>query len=844
MANKLKRITAVLITAVTMLCMVPVTNAARYDTMTNDVSYIKKLTYSGVASLTQTNGNYTTGGKTYAARSFALQASPKHVSIGVANGSYVYGKDTLSDMVAKYDKDGLSVIGALNGDFFDTALGFPLGLQVDGGRIYATNSAYESDGDIAKGRTTIGFKEDGSVVFGVPEIELSVTINDYRFSLTRVNSHPNYVKEWGWQPVILLTSDYAQKTFWTAGKAYDVIVLRADGDLSIGDDTTCHFDSFLQGVTDPITIEKDKFYIVAPTDYFVGFVPPEPDELPTPEDIANGAVPEINDLSYVSVTEKTGKWNDVVSAVCGGNTLVRDGQIVSPSTYDSSVKYPVTSRTAFGVKADGTYVFYVTDISGMRLDGVAQAMLDMGCVYAVNLDGGGSTTLLANEGDGLKLKNKPRDGSQRRISNGILILSRETAPSVIEDFEADMTFTDNYSGTNVVTATTSTAMPYTGRKALSLEYVLSGVGSSVFADFEPKNIKDLDMLSVAVNTGGAPLTVSARLKNADGIFTRPLEGTGDGYVRSQINVSDADELVGFEVSFKTAAKNLGTVYIDRVAGWRGYALDDKTAPTLTVTKTDTALNVSATKPLMFVPVDSTAAEIRVNGGETLFATSAALSDYPNDRVNRAEIYGVDVLGNRSVKYSVFTSGGYTSPLPFADMQDGKWDSLFIRYCFENGIINGFSENGQLLYKGSQNVTRAQFCLMIVSQKKLDINKYAGVSLPYEDAAEIPAWALPYVRAAYAEGIMTGSKTQTGVKFYPNNDITRAEAASALDRLMVKDTRLSVAAGYKDDADIGAWAKTSVREVTTQGLFEGDKDGNFYPNRNLTRSEAAVLMSKL
>ena len=92
--------------------------------------------------------------------------------------------------------------------------------------------------------------------------------------------------------------------------------------------------------------------------------------------------------------------------------------------------------------------------------------------------------------------------------------------------------------------------------------------------------------------------------------------------------------------------------------------------------------------------------------------------------------------------------------------------------------------------------------------------------------------------------MTGSKTQTGVKFYPNNDITRAEAASALDRLMIKDTRLSVASGYKDDADIGKWAKTAVSEMTTQGLFEGDKDGKFYPNRNLTRSEAAVLMSKL
>ena len=178
------------------------------------------------------------------------------------------------------------------------------------------------------------------------------------------------------------------------------------------------------------------------------------------------------------------------------------------------------------------------------------------------------------------------------------------------------------------------------------------------------------------------------------------------------------------------------------------------------------------------------------------------------------------------------------------MNDTKWDALAIRYCYENGIINGIKENGTLYFKGADNVTRAEFCVMIVNHKKLDINSYVGVTLPYTDADSIPKWALLYVKAAYAEGIMTGSKTKDGITFSPNADITRAEAASALDRLIVKDSRLKASTKYTDAKSFAKWAKPYIESTTAQGLFMGDKDGNFLPTKNLSRSESAVLMSKL
>ena len=134
--------------------------------------------------------------------------------------------------------------------------------------------------------------------------------------------------------------------------------------------------------------------------------------------------------------------------------------------------------------------------------------------------------------------------------------------------------------------------------------------------------------------------------------------------------------------------------------------------------------------------------------------------------------------------------------------------------------------------------------MLVRKMGLDINKYAGVTLPYEDTADIPRWAMLYVKAAYAEGIMTGSKTFTGVSFYARNNITRQEAACAVERIANADERLAMRVEYKDMSDISGWAKNAVTALTSKGIFDGDNDGRFYPKRNLSRSESAALITRI
>ncbi|MBA1334038.1 MAG: hypothetical protein HPY66_1522 [Firmicutes bacterium] len=117
-------------------------------------------------------------------------------------------------------------------------------------------------------------------------------------------------------------------------------------------------------------------------------------------------------------------------AIGGGSILVKDGSIY-PFTHRIDGYHP---RTALGFSKDGRKMFAVTvdgrtqSSAGMTQEQLAQFMIEIGAYNALNLDGGGSSTMLARKlgEEDLSLVNTPSDGSMRRISNGLGIES--TAP--------------------------------------------------------------------------------------------------------------------------------------------------------------------------------------------------------------------------------------------------------------------------------------------------------------------------------------------------------------------------------------------------------------------------------
>lgn len=115
--------------------------------------------------------------------------------------------------------------------------------------------------------------------------------------------------------------------------------------------------------------------------------------------------------------------------------LIVDGKICSE--LDATAKYP---RQTIGITADNKVVILSADGNqsptsvGLTLLEQAQAMYDLGCVWAGHLDGGGSMTHgIRAEGESeFKVVNTPSDGSERSISNGFIIASTAVSDGVFD----------------------------------------------------------------------------------------------------------------------------------------------------------------------------------------------------------------------------------------------------------------------------------------------------------------------------------------------------------------------------------------------------------------------------
>jgi hypothetical protein len=125
-------------------------------------------------------------------------------------------------------------------------------------------------------------------------------------------------------------------------------------------------------------------------------------------------------------TIRPGTWN----AVSGNQRMLDAGVIVTPNDSYTTTLNP---HTAVGVDAANGHLFFMvvdgrqTDFSeGMRTDEMAQLFLDFGVDDAINLDGGGSSTLVFADGPGgsARAVNSPSDnattytaGTQRSVGN-------------------------------------------------------------------------------------------------------------------------------------------------------------------------------------------------------------------------------------------------------------------------------------------------------------------------------------------------------------------------------------------------------------------------------------------
>ena len=129
-------------------------------------------------------------------------------------------------------------------------------------------------------------------------------------------------------------------------------------------------------------------------------------------------------------SEQAEIWKQVTNIVGGGPQLIKDGRVDITNAVEKIAPAFVNDghpRTAIAKLKSGQLLLITVDgrqpgeSIGMSLTMLADLLIEFGAVEAINLDGGGSTTMVIKN----KLVNKPSDATgERPVSDAILVYPR------------------------------------------------------------------------------------------------------------------------------------------------------------------------------------------------------------------------------------------------------------------------------------------------------------------------------------------------------------------------------------------------------------------------------------
>ncbi|XVJ65554.1 MAG: phosphodiester glycosidase family protein [Lacibacter sp.] len=138
--------------------------------------------------------------------------------------------------------------------------------------------------------------------------------------------------------------------------------------------------------------------------------------------------PVIDGSSYVSQTTKLFQPWEMQTAIGGGPVLVQDGKPFITNNQEAMFSGKAIDdrhpRTAMGYTADGKWIILAVQgrfngiAEGASLKHLADILVSLGCVEALNLDGGGSSCLLVNGKETIQ----PSDKTGQRPVPGVFLI--------------------------------------------------------------------------------------------------------------------------------------------------------------------------------------------------------------------------------------------------------------------------------------------------------------------------------------------------------------------------------------------------------------------------------------
>lgn len=739
-----RKIVAVLIALICLQTQVFATGAgtgsARYE---NIVTLADGFTY--------TNGiSYNSSWKRV--ESFELSTSPgSDVYPIVMACDTIYGGMTVSQVTSYAQSLGYNVIGAVNSDFFYPNSGVPCGMVVEDG-------IFKSGGD---GWNAIAFKDGEAFLSESPEVKITLktgagkSFTTDKYNKSRVDG-----------AVYLYNSYFSTVSTRATNEGWAVRLKVLEGEMTVSGVMTLEVVSI---ETDCTAVDIGDGYMVLTSSNGSGY----------------GEVRdmfEVGDTITLTTTCNDERLADADWVCSGGDILISGGEITSADSWDSDIA-AAHPRTALGIREDGSVIYYVVDgrssaSAGATLSMLASDLLSKGCVYAINLDGGGSSVMsLRMPGETANtIINIPSDGSPRKCASYILFVT-DRASSGAERLFADQAGTIIYAGSSLDLSTKATD-----------------------AALKPAAVPG----DVSYSAGRGTVTgTKYTAPDSAGIDTIELYSPSSG-ISGESTVYVIENASAIRVSNERA----DTVY--KIILNKG---DGRTFKThLTYMSRDVVLDQS----LVQYTCDENIGTI-VNG---VFTATGNPGQSGNIRVAVAGLtYEIPV----EISYQL------------TDIE-GHWAESYIQSLYDAGIVKGVTDT---LFMPESQIKRGDFMLMLYrSASEPDTGGAEGFSdvaadMYYADAIK---WAKSLgIATGFDDGTFKAEATLTREQAFT---FVYRFLKTMYPELADFDT--AILQGFSDAASVSEYAAVPVATLISLDIVSGS-DGALTPQSTLTRAQMAKIL---
>lgn len=882
MNNFLRKATSLFLTVLLLVSVLAVPAAAS-DALGEDLSAADTSIHQ--STVLSTNVFWSTAFSDLRTENLITYQPNSAVTPMVTYGSTLTSCNTISSIAKQLETQGYRVVAGLNGDFYNTSTGLPIGLVISRGEVKSTDGGYYA----------IGFKSDGSAILGKPAVKVSAdlgyTVTDssgYSTEVVRALTGVNKarVSSGG---VYLYTYDFnSRHTTGNTEAGVDVVCSVESGSLAIGGTMTLKVLQVLQA-SSATAIQPGQVVLSANNlsgNYYVGALSKE----------------TAGNTITLTLSASSSDWNDVQYAVGALYSLVENSAVVS------GLPTGVNPRTAVGQKSDGTLVFYTIDgrqsgySIGASMAQVAQRLLELGCVKALCLDGGGSTTLTVTEPNSTAAHtvNSPSGGSERAVSNQIFLVATNQSSGALDHFYVSADNLSVLAGSKVSISASAVDTNYI---PMTQDYTLSASAGALSGNVLTTPTTGGDITVTASGSGKTGSTVihavtapnSISVKNGSSAVTSLTMTPGSSLTLTGAAIYNHQPLKADAGAFTwSLSGNIGTVSADGVL-----TASTPGTGTLTVSAGGKSITVSiaVSKVALVTLEDFENGVPSITGysyGTTL--SSCSTSDYVKQgRLSGKLDYSLGSDGtatlvfdtaypvgsaytllnlwvygdNSSNTLSLLTSNGSTTmATDIAALNFSGWKQLSVSLPAGTASVTGF----KIVGTGTVTVnaeTGAEAVVYPASSGTLYLDQLVGSYSSVVDTA------VPSVTASVSGATLTAAISDTvdgvlplsgvsvtfdgkAISFHysasggtltaelPTSDgyghrvtVYAKDASGNIGRASCDIAATNTEVQFSDTTDY--WAKNYVDFLKTSGITTGYTDGTFRPNQNITRQQFAAML---